>query len=530
MTSLSERDSLLLRREAPVFFNYLIVSLMMVCLASAIVGLLHSFVPGWNGAYLPVVCFIVSLETLYATRATRRNSFPSKSWFTYRGTELIAILILLKLLLYALHGWAQLLADIPLWQQDFFVNFFTGEYLAASFIVLLVWLLAHQLNVNLLDLEADDVTLERERTYEFRNDRPGLRNQLMLKIVLIGALLVALTVGTRTYLQTQAGEAVAAQVSVWNLLFYVFMSLLLLSQARLAALRASWFREWATIGPEVARRWVVYSIVFLALMALVAALLPTRYSMGLLATLNYVLGWLLAVLQIIVYVVLLIFTYPISLLMSLFGQTTGQPSQPEMPKAPDVMPTESPTTADPLFEVIKSVLFWLIFLIIVGWALVHFLNQHREWLRALRRIPLLRWLAQGAAWLWQAIRRANRQLASAINAGLNRVRPQQPLSQALAESRRLLSLGRLTPRDRVQYFYLAMVRRGGQRGMPRKPSQTPREYAATLENQLPEVDDEIHSLTDAFLEARYSRHDVTPEQASLVQRIWDRIKATLRRF
>jgi hypothetical protein len=88
----------------------------------------------------------------------------------------------------------------------------------------------------------------------------------------------------------------------------------------------------------------------------------------------------------------------------------------------------------------------------------------------------------------------------------------------------------LTPRDRVQYFYLAMVRRGGQRGMPRKPSQTPREYAATLENQLPEVDDEIHSLTDAFLEARYSRHDVTPEQASLVQRIWDRIKATLRRF
>ena len=266
---------------------------------------------------------------------------------------------------------ARLLADIPLWQQDFFMNFFTGEYLAASFVVLLVWLLAHQLNMNLLELEADDITLERERTYEFRNDRPGLRNQLMLKIVLIGALLIALTVGTRTYLQTQAGEAAAAQVSVWNLLLYVFMSLLLLSQARLAALRASWFREWATIGPEVTRRWVVYSVVFLALMVLVAALLPTRYSMGLLATLNYVLGLLLAVLQIIVYVVLLIFTYPISLLMSLFGQTTAQPSQPEMPKAPDVMPAESPATADPLFEVIKSVLFWLIFLIIVGWALVH---------------------------------------------------------------------------------------------------------------------------------------------------------------
>jgi hypothetical protein len=137
---------------------------------------------------------------------------------------------------------------------------------------------------------------------------------------------------------------------------------------------------------------------------------------------------------------------------------------------------------------------------------------------------------QGAAWLWQVVRRANRALTGAINAGLSRLRPQQPLSQTIAERRRLFSLGRLTPRERVQYFYLAMVRRGGQRGIPRKPSQTPSEYAATLESQLPDVDAEIGSLTDAFTEARYSRHDVTPEQASLVQRIWDRIKATLRRL
>jgi hypothetical protein len=530
MTNLSERDAVFLNREVPVLLSYLITSVMMVCVAAALTGLVQSFVPAWNETYVLVVCFIVTLETLYATRATRRISFPSRSWLTYRISELVAILVLLKLLLYALRGWSQLLIDIPLWQQDFLLNFFTGEYLAASAIVLLIWVLAHQLNGHLLELEADDVTLERERKYEFRNDRPGIRNQLMLKIVFIGAALMVLTVVTRSYLQAQAGEAAAAQVNIWNLLIYVFMSLLLLSLTRLSAMRASWYRERAAIGAEVGRRWVVYSVILLALMGVVAALLPTRYSMGLLATLNYMLGWVLAILQIIIYFMLLVVAYPISLIMSLFGQTTGQPQQPQMPQAPEQTVMPGPSSPDPLIEVIKSVLFWAIFLIIVGWALAHFLGRNKAWLTALRRIPVLRWLMQGVSWLWQAIRRANRQLAGAINAGLSRIRPQQPLSQTIAAGRRLLSLGRLSPRDRVQYFYLAMVHRGGQRGMPRKPSQTPSEYASTLKSELPEVNDEINSLTEAFIEARYSRHDVTPEQAGLVQRIWDRIKATLRRF
>jgi len=152
MASLPERDTVLLKREAPVLFSYLITSVMMVCVASAITGLFKSFAPAWNDTFVLVMCFIVSLETLYTARATRRKSVFSKSWFTYRGTELITILIVLKLLFYAMHGWAQLLTDIPLWQQDFFLNFFTGEYLAASLIVMLIWVLAHQFNNHLLEL------------------------------------------------------------------------------------------------------------------------------------------------------------------------------------------------------------------------------------------------------------------------------------------------------------------------------------------------------------------------------------------
>jgi hypothetical protein len=185
---------------------------------------------------------------------------------------------------------------------------------------------------------------------------------------------------------------------------------------------------------------------------------------------------------------------------------------------------------DPLFELIRSIIFWAIFLIIVGWALKNYLGRHREWLAVLRSIPVLRWFVQGTTWLWQALHLGGRQLANAVDSGLRRMRSKQTLGQPIVERMHLLNLRRLSPRERVQYFYLAMVRRGAQRGMPRQQSQTPREYAVMLESSLPEVYGEIDALTESFAEARYSRHDVTPEHAGLAQTLWQRIKAALRRF
>jgi hypothetical protein len=72
-----------------------------------------------------------------------------------------------------------------------------------------------------------------------------------------------------------------------------------------------------------------------------------------------------------------------------------------------------------------------------------------------------------------------------------------------------------------------MVRRGGEQGVARKPSQTPAEYALTLENALPNAGEDIESITDAFVEARYSRRQVDSTKANLVKAIWDRIRRAL---
>lgn len=519
-----------LRKQFPVFLNYFIVSVMMVCVAAPIIDLFSAFAPAWSGGYLLVVVFLVALEGLYAARSTRHIPFPSRTWFAYRGTELVAILVGLKVLLYALRGVSldQFMQEIQLWQQDFLVYFFSGEYLAASLIVVAVWVLSQQFNTQLIELEADEETLERERKYEFRNDRGAARQRLMLKIVLIGVGLLVLTVATRAYLRSQGGEAPATRIGIFNLLLYIFLGLLLLSQTRFSALRATWYRERASIGRELAVRWLGYSALFLVVMVIIASLLPTRYSLGLLDTLRYLLGIVILLIQFLMYLIMLLISIPLNWLMSLLGRApAGTPAPPEMPPPPPEPPAATPAS-DPLLDLLSSIVFWAILMIIVVYSLNQFLQRHQGLVTALRRIPILGWLVQIAQNVWGALRQWNRQLASAINAGIRRLQTQRAEISTPAPPR-FVSLRRMSPRDRILYFYLAMLRRGGQRGLVRHPSQTPHEYAQTLDAAVPDANEDIDALTESFVEARYSRHDVNDESAGRVQRYWERVKAALRR-
>jgi len=85
----------------------------------------------------------------------------------------------------------------------------------------------------------------------------------------------------------------------------------------------------------------------------------------------------------------------------------------------------------------------------------------------------------------------------------------------------------LSPRERVLYYYLSIVRRAGERGFPRRRSQTPYEYDTLLEPNLPYAQQDMASLTQAFVEARYSRREIEPDQAGQIQTYWQRVKAAL---
>jgi hypothetical protein len=110
-----------------------------------------------------------------------------------------------------------------------------------------------------------------------------------------------------------------------------------------------------------------------------------------------------------------------------------------------------------------------------------------------------------------------------------RRRARQPVTRSAPASRRWINPRKLSPRQQVQFYYLAMLRRGGEHGHVRQPTQTPYEYAHTLESQIPEIDQDVDGLTEEFIEARYSQHDIASEHVNVVRRYWERIKRALRK-
>ena len=77
----------------------------------------------------------------------------------------------------------------------------------------------------------------------------------------------------------------------------------------------------------------------------------------------------------------------------------------------------------------------------------------------------------------------------------------------------------------MRRLYLALVTRAAQAGHPRAAHQTPFEYAIRLEPYLAEEGDALKKLTDAFVEARYSRRAFESEEVNLLRRIWQRLQS-----
>jgi hypothetical protein len=311
-------------------------------------------------------------------------------------------------------------------------------------------------------------------------------------------------------------------------LLYFMFGLALLSQTQFISLHTSWRLQGIRVSRRLASHWGPYSLLFLAILAGAVSLLPTHYGLGMLSSLGYIIDVLVRILFFISQLILSIVFFLISLPFMLFGGEGPQTEFPPPPDLPELPVVEAiPTAALPWWALIRSILSWILLLGMLGFALVHFLRQHGEFAEALGRLPGGRWLAR----LWIRLRAlfggAGSRVAALVEAGLARLRTLRT-RPGLTSPGGFLSLRRLDPRQRVYYFYLALVRRGGERGLGRSASQTPYEYAARLEKALPSVDTDIESLTGTFVEARYSRRAVPMEKANLVKTTWERIRQALR--
>jgi hypothetical protein len=268
--------------------------------------------------------------------------------------------------------------------------------------------------------------------------------------------------------------------------------------------------------------WVRYSLAFIALAALLAFLLPTGYTVSLLdvgATIIYILGLILTLLAMILLFIFGLLLMPCAML---FGRE--RPTAPQTILPPSQLPQQPGGAAPGWFEILRSLLFWAAALGMVFYVVRSYLRDRPELLEVLLTQRPIRALRRFLIALW-------RRLVGLAEAANERIPRRLSLRRARRGSSeapfRFFRLSALSPRERILYYYLSILRRAGQQGFPRQRAQTPYEYDVILGPHLPQARQEMDLLTHAFVEARYSQHLIEPGQARRVRADWQRVKAAL---
>jgi hypothetical protein len=514
------RDAFRNNQTWAMVISYVAVIGMVTCLGIAFQPILNWVLAG-EAQFISLTAFLISVECVVSFRILRLLAREGQERMYYRISEIIILVLALKLLIELRHGVAYFLQNIAQWQSNFVDSFFSYEYLAVLIAMGLIWGLTWWYGTDLVEMETDEFILSAASAESVPSNRRDIHRGLIGRVLTIGWLVVIVTVLGQYGLIPGQG-----QVDFSNVIAYFIFGLLLLSQTNFAAWRAAWGYERVTINRNLAQRWLFYSLGFLFVIVILALLLPTRYAYSLFPTLVYLLSLLVAVVQFLLGLFLFPIIWFIGLLARLFQ---GDETQVESLLPPTFLPPEPITgtaAAIPWLALLKSIAFWAVFILIVVLALAQYARQNEQVAQFLRRIFRWRWAMKALDWLRETFGGVQKNLAAMLQAGLNRLRTTRP--NISPDAWHFINPRRLSTRQRVLFYYLALVRRASETGVLRRPSQTPQEYTRNLSAVHPEVAPDLAAMTDAFIEARYTQHPVSDEQAGLVRRFWDHVRRALR--
>jgi hypothetical protein len=430
-------------------FRPALIAGMVACLTAPLVFGLHSLIPAWGGTYFFFFAFLASLEGILSERALEKRRITGWAYYGSRAAEALILLLLLKLANYIPLGFDRLLADAQLWASEPYLLLSGLDlYLGTVFLVLWMGSLYVARMVKELDVEEVKEPPPPDKTspeyYLWLTKPSAVRDRqetlawLTETILWGGVAMLLASVAIHLFVAS-------AQVLAVPTLIYFALGIALLSQARFSVIYAGWKAQSIDVQPGIARRWLVWAALFLVGVALVALMLPTYYSMGPLKALLAFLGMVYGVLSFVISLILFLLILPLALLFP----------QIETPAPPLLEPMPFPTpeagtgsVSPPWLEIMASIVFWLVVLAIVSYALVRFLRD-RVGLPAEGEEGEKTWWGRFLAWLrslWWAWRREVQvRLASRRTAREDR----GPITASLT---RFFFPGRLPPREQLRYF------------------------------------------------------------------------------
>lgn len=497
-------------------FRPLVIGVMFACIAVSLVDLVHLVFPAWNGAFLILGCVLAALEAGYSLQLIRAMALRGSDLLRFRIVEIAMFLLLLKIGSYLGDSWADVLRDIQSWPSSP-LSIIDLEFVAASILTIISWNVSTQ-------TARDFERLNDPTPHHFEHISP--MESLASRFFWGGGMLLITTGLTRIGIaQLLNLRRPSVPGLVLNVLVYFLLGLVMLGQVRLTSLRRRWRAQEIRVADDLASRWVRYSLAFIGLTACLAFLLPTSYTLGLLDVIGWLLGVVLGIITFIAALLFWLVTLPIAWLLSLVGEglVAPFPRQPLSQPAPGDL---APGPAPDWFQILRSLVFWALALGMIFYVVRSYVRDHPglgQILSGLWPVRVLRslWVALQGWWgKWKQAVREHMPHAFLHWPGRSATSPERPW--------RFFRLGALPPRSQIIYYYLSILGRAAQRGFARRRNQTPYEYEATLEANLPWAQEDMETLTQAFVEARYSPHAVEANQARRIRNHWQRVKAALR--
>lgn len=534
-----------------------------------VVGLIQfglAFEPAWPASFVAPLAVVVAIEAfVYSRRLTYARS-QFKEWLVL----LVPILVLERILTLMLDPASIGPVSVRAWITNP-ASFLTLGFIANTAILFLCWIVVFQATQNLNQLRvqygeigdvSDDSSASSTPAGEVDVDSvqsPGTRRRSLSALaprdrfednwrafdhsaplrrlgqtfVSGGIILVLLaslaSIGSAQIFSLEAlGQIVGLQrpslhLVQANVLAYFLCGLALLGECHYVRQRTLWRIDRVSIPTNVPGRWVGSLSGLIVLATIVAFVLPTSYAMTIgdivtaIASVFAQIGFLIAA-------GLFYLAYLIAKLIPLGAGAEGSTA----PRPPPLMPTIShpPTDTSP-FEILRSLLFWIVVLSIVGYSMYVAWRRRPAWLNFGILDGFVGGVRRLLVGLLRFARRAAVRVARAVASVPHLWRPQPVVAPPRF---RFVSLRRLGPRELVEYFYVSICERAAQLGHPRPPGVTPDEFEQVLRDEFPLVEPEISVLTAGFVEARYGPRGTTKDDVIRIRPSWQALKQKLRRL
>jgi hypothetical protein len=520
-----EQPLIITRQQISYALGCLVVAIMMVCLTYAAIQCGERLAPNWKGNYLLAVNFAICLETAIALRLVSQHEALTPEWILYRVTEWVVILITIKILIYLGTGPAQILKDTLLWEHDFFHTFFNGEYNVAIVSAAITWVVARLFAGHLMELEDDPELLSLERQGIGIKYRDKIQHNLMALIFILGSVLLVLTTLANLKSPLLSGKTASSPLQISLLVLYFILGFILLAQSQYNIVNARWYIQEIPASSAIPGRWAIFSIVLILAAGILASVLPTGYSIGLLQALQLLTGFILEALVSIAQFLLAVFNLVIGLLSQLLGFHTPSLSNITPPAQPFPPPPHEADSPDDIVRLLKSLFFWTVFFCLIFFSFKYYFNQHKELVESAKKAPLIRWIRAFILWFKSKFSRLRQQIELSIRSGAARWRGARSNKRVIPSDK--LNLKKLSPRQQIVAIYLSAIQRVEAYGIKRRQSQTPFEFAAMLHERLPDIETAIDALTAGFMEARYTPHPIISEHVDRARRYYRTILAAL---